>query len=189
MNRKMILLAIVAIALATLACTININLPPTQNKTGPTQTENISVPLLSDKQVVADVTLKFGAGNLTLQPGATTDLINGTAKYNVADFKPVVTVDNNNITIDQGKPTLSGIPTFNSPVQSELAAAIGKERALLSPRETQVLSPVAQGLTYKEVGAKLCLLSERSNITWARSSRACMLQIARRWSSMPAVRG
>ncbi|MBZ5723285.1 MAG: hypothetical protein LAO03_23360 [Acidobacteriia bacterium] len=73
--------------------------------------------------------------------------------------------------------------------QSELAAAIGKERALLSPRETQVLSPVAQGLTYKEVGAKLCLLSERSNITWARSSRACMLQIARRWSSMPAVRG
>lgn len=41
--------------------------------------------------------------------------------------------------------------------QSALAEAIGKERALLSPRETQVLSLVAQGLTYKEVGAKLCL--------------------------------
>ncbi|MCE7960450.1 MAG: LuxR family transcriptional regulator, partial [Acidobacteria bacterium ACB2] len=29
--------------------------------------------------------------------------------------------------------------------------------ASLSPRETQVLSLVAQGLTYKEAGARLCL--------------------------------
>jgi hypothetical protein len=124
MNRKMIILAIVAIALATLACSININLPPTQTKTGPTQTENINVPLLSNTQAVADVTLKFGAGNLTLQPGATTDLISGTAKYNVADFKPVVTVDNNNITIDQGNPTLNGIPTFNSPVINDWSLSL-----------------------------------------------------------------
>ena len=41
--------------------------------------------------------------------------------------------------------------------QSELADAIGKERALVSPREIQVLTLVAQGLTYKEVGAQLCL--------------------------------
>ncbi len=41
--------------------------------------------------------------------------------------------------------------------QSELAETIGKDRALLSPREIQVLTLVAQGLTYKEVGAKLCL--------------------------------
>jgi len=117
----MIFLAITAIALATLACSININLPTTQVKTGPTVTENINVPLLSDKQAVADVTLKFGAGNLTLQPnpGATADLISGTAKYNVTDFKPGITVDNNNINIEQGNLKVFGIPAFNSDIVND----------------------------------------------------------------------
>lgn len=121
MNRRMIILAITAIALATLACSININLPNTQVKTGPTETENINVPLLSDKQAVADVTIKFGAGDLTLQPnpGATTDLISGTAKYNVTDFKPGITVDNNNINIEQGNLKVTGIPTFNSDIVND----------------------------------------------------------------------
>lgn len=41
--------------------------------------------------------------------------------------------------------------------QSELAETISKARVLLSPREIQVLTLVAQRLTYKEVGTKLCL--------------------------------
>lgn len=45
--------------------------------------------------------------------------------------------------------------------QSEVAVTIGKENAVLSPREMQVLTLVAQGLTYKEVGAKL-FLAERT---------------------------
>jgi len=121
MNRRMILLAMTAVALATLACSININLPSTQVKTGPTETQNINVPLLSDKQAVANVTLQYGAGNLTLQPatGATTDLISGTAKFNVADLKPVVTTNNNDITIEQGNLKITGIPTINSKVINE----------------------------------------------------------------------
>ncbi len=119
MNRRMILLAVTAIALATLACSININLPSTDVKTGPTQTENISVPLLSDKQAVADVTLNFGAGTLTLQPGATTDLISGTVKYNVVDFKPVIGLNGNNITVEQGNLKVTGIPTINSNVVND----------------------------------------------------------------------
>jgi hypothetical protein len=119
MNRRMILLAVTAIALATLACSININLPSTQVKTGPTQTENISVPLLSDKQAVADVTLNFGAGTLTLQPGATTDLINGTVKYNVADFKPVITTNENVVSVEQGNLKVTGIPTINSNIVND----------------------------------------------------------------------
>lgn len=118
MNRRMIFLAITVIALASLACSININLPSTQVKTGPTQTDSIIVPLLTDKQAVADVTLQFGAGTLTLQPatGTPTDLINGTAKYNVADIKPEVTTNNNNVTIEQGNLKFTGIPTINSRV-------------------------------------------------------------------------
>jgi hypothetical protein len=121
MNNRMIILAITAVALATLACSININLPSTEVKTGPTETENISVPLLSDKTAIADVTLQFGAGNLTVTPASasTTDLIEGTAKFNVADLKPTVTIDSNNITVEQGNLKLTGIPVFNSNVVND----------------------------------------------------------------------
>jgi hypothetical protein len=125
MNRRMILLAIIAIALATLACTININLPSTEVKTGRTETENINVPLLNDKQAIADVTLQFGAGTLDLQPApAANDLISGTAKYNVADLKPTVTIDNNNITIEQGNLKLTGIPLINSTVVNDWSLSL-----------------------------------------------------------------
>ncbi len=121
MNRRMILLAVTAVALATLACSININLPSSDVVTGPTQTENIAVPLLSDKQAIADVTLQFGAGTLTLQPAtaSTTNLIEGTGKYNVVDLKPTVTINNNNITIEQGNLKLTGIPVINSKVVND----------------------------------------------------------------------
>jgi hypothetical protein len=97
MNRKFILPVVIALAFATLAC--NINLPRTQVKTGPTVSEDVNVPIPSAAVNDYDVTIKFGAGKLTLQPGATGALINGTAKYNVVDIKPVVTVEGNNVTL------------------------------------------------------------------------------------------
>lgn len=45
--------------------------------------------------------------------------------------------------------------------QQEATETIAKERAVLSPREMQVMTLVGQGLTYKEVGAKL-FLAERT---------------------------
>jgi len=125
MNRKMIILAVVALALVSLACSININLPVTQVKTGPTVTDKIIVPLLADKQAIAEVTLKFGAGNLDLQPGAVSELISGTATYNVADFKPVVTIDSNNINIEQGNLKITGIPNFNRDLVNDWNFSLG----------------------------------------------------------------
>jgi hypothetical protein len=125
MNRKMIFLALATLALVSLACSININLPETQVKTGPKVTDNISVPLLTDKQAIAYVTLNFGAGKLNLQPGAIDGLISGTATYNVADFKPAVTIDSNNITLEQGNLKLNGIPTFNSNIINEWNLSLG----------------------------------------------------------------
>jgi hypothetical protein len=120
MNRRMILLAITAVALVTLACSININLPSTEVKTGATETENIQVPMLSNKQEIADVTLQFGAGTLNLQPGSkATELISGTAKYNVGDLKPAITIDANDITIEQGNLKFTGVPIINSDVVND----------------------------------------------------------------------
>jgi hypothetical protein len=125
MNRNKIFLAIVTLALVSLACSININLPDTQVKTGPTVTDNINIPYLADKQATADVILNFGAGKLNLQPGATDGLISGTATYNVTDFKPVITTDNNNITIEQGNIKLTGIPTINSNIINDWKLSFG----------------------------------------------------------------
>ena len=125
MNRKMIILAIVTLALGSLACSININLPNTEVKTGRTVTENIVVPPLADKQAIADVTLKFGAGNLNLQPGTTNDLISGTATYNVTDFKPVVTTDGNAINIEQGNLKITSFPSFNKDVVNDWNLSLG----------------------------------------------------------------
>jgi len=125
MNRKIIILAIVALALVSLACSININLPITTVKTGPTVTENINVPFLAEKQATADVTLNFGAGKLNLQPGATNELISGTATYNVTDFKPVVTIDSNNINIEQANLKLTNIPAFNENIINDWNFSFG----------------------------------------------------------------
>jgi len=124
MNRKMILLAIMTLALVSLACSININLPA-QAKTGPTVTDKISVPFLADQQAIADVTLNFGAGKLNIQPGSENELINGTATYNVVDFKPKVTIDSNNINIEQGNIHINGIPYINQNIVNEWDLSLG----------------------------------------------------------------
>jgi hypothetical protein len=126
MNRKMIFLAVTALALVSLACSININLPDIQTKTGPTVTDDIIVPLLTDNQAIADVTMNFGAGKLNLKPGATGVLLKGTATYNVADFKPEITTDSNNINIEQGNVMLTGIPTIGSHVINEWNLSLGE---------------------------------------------------------------
>ena len=125
MNRNKIFLVILALALASLACNINVNLPSTQVKTGPTVTDTINVPLLTDSQAVADVTLEYGAGNLILQPGAKGALIDGTATYNVADFKPTVTIESDNIRIKQGDLNFTGIPTINQDIVNDWKLSLG----------------------------------------------------------------
>ena len=110
------LLPILIIAFVSLACSLTINLPDLQNKTGPTQTDTINVPLPENPQAAANVTINFGIGDLNVQPGSTTALVSGTAQYNVADLKPTVTIDGSNISIEQGNLQFTGIPFANSKV-------------------------------------------------------------------------
>ncbi len=118
MKRYSILAAILVLALATIACGININMPVTQLKTGPTETQNISIPELSNPQEVPDLTLAFGAGDLNVGSGATENLVEGTSTYNVADFKPEVKVDGSHITLEQGNLNVTGIPNFSGGVKN-----------------------------------------------------------------------
>lgn len=106
---KNILFAILALALAASACGINVNLPEAKTP-GPEVTDEISVAQPDAKTV--RLQLDFGAGELTLAPGAKTELVTGTATYNIPDFKPEVTVDEGNVLIKQGDYQVNGFPSF-----------------------------------------------------------------------------
>ncbi len=120
-----ILLPIMVVALVTLACSINVNLFDTDVKTGPTQIETISVPNLDPIGDTANVTLSFGAGKLNLAPGAENALIAGTATFNVDDFRPEVTIDGDEIQVEQGNLDLNGVPSFSDDLVNEWDLAIG----------------------------------------------------------------
>jgi flagellar basal body rod protein FlgB len=125
MNKKMILLAIVMLALVSLACSININLPSTNIKTGPEVTDTIYVPVPKNAGTTSDVAINFGAGNITLKPGAEDALVDGTATYNVSDFKPIVTTQNDNVSIKQGDFNFEGLPSFKQDITNNWNLSLG----------------------------------------------------------------
>lgn len=115
MNLKPFFFAILVLALVTMACGINIDLPE-DVKTGPVQTEEINIPLPKDTQVVSDVKFSFAGGELTLAPGAEEHLVSGAATYNVPDFHPEVTTSGNSVHISQWDLNVRGIPKFDDTI-------------------------------------------------------------------------
>jgi hypothetical protein len=106
MNAK-IISAILVLALASLACGFNINLPE-RHQAGPEVEESISV--AAPRSDETRLSLDFGAGTLRLSPGAE-ELVEGTVVYNVEDLKPEIKKDGNSIEIKQGD--LNGLPPFD----------------------------------------------------------------------------
>lgn len=113
--------SLLVLTLALSACSFHINLPFTQ-EAGPTQVDEITLPVPADTDVV-DLSLSFSAGTLTMHPG-TDSLIAGTATYNIEDFKPVVTVDGSTVNIEQGNWQLTGIPDMSN-IKNEWDMSLG----------------------------------------------------------------
>lgn len=127
MKSRTILTAVLALTIASLACTFNINLPNTKTEPSPIVTEEIKVPFLSGSESVTDLTFNFGAGSLTLQPGATDALVSGTVRYNADEFKPTITTDSNNVNIEQKNPDLGGLPYLTKDVVNEWDLALANK--------------------------------------------------------------
>lgn len=106
MNKFGMVLAGIAIVFATMACSLNI-LPFTTTinveriQTGPTVTEEISVPVPTDQDELR-VELLFGLGKLKLEPGDAETLIDGTVRYNVEELKPTVVQEGDTVRLVQG---------------------------------------------------------------------------------------
>ncbi len=125
MKRNPWFIVILVVALVTMACGIQFNLPVVQVKTGPTVTDEISVQKPEAAGEVENVTLAFGAGKIKLSPGAEDALISGTATYNVPDFKPKVTTNGSDIRLEQGNLQVGGIPDFKESIKNEWDLKLG----------------------------------------------------------------
>ena len=107
MNVK-IILAILVLALASLACGFSIDLPE-RPKAGPEVEESITV--ADPKSDETRLTLSFGAGKLTLSPDPQGEnLVEGTALYNVEDLQPKIQKNGGSIEIRQGD--FKSLPLF-----------------------------------------------------------------------------
>lgn len=124
MNYKPFIFVIIVFSMVSLACGLRFNLPVTDIKTGPTVTEDIFVSL-PDTGDPVDVMLSFGAGVLDIRPGAEDALIEGTARYNIDDLKPEITIGDNRVHLETGDLKIQGIPTFGDDLENEWRLKLG----------------------------------------------------------------
>jgi hypothetical protein len=96
---RRLLIIIVALAIATMACGYSVKLPQMPTA-GPDITEPISVPVPSGGGTPM-LTLGFGAGEMYLNPGGD-GLVSGTATYNIPALKPSVETNGAVVKITQG---------------------------------------------------------------------------------------
>ena len=118
MFRKLALF-IAILALAGMACGFNIDLPKMPTP-GPDITDEVTVPTPKTDEV--SLSLSFGAGEMTLSPGAS-QLVEGTATYNYAAFKPEVNIDDGNVQIQMSD--IKSIPAFDN-LKNEWDLKLGK---------------------------------------------------------------
>jgi hypothetical protein len=123
MSHKIISAALVLV-LASLAC--GFNLP---DRVGPDITDEIQVAAPAGGET--RLFLSFAAGELQLEPGASGNLVEGTATYNIEDLKPVIERDGSDITIRQGDYEFRGVPTLNN-IKNEWRLQLGDEPMELS---------------------------------------------------------
>jgi hypothetical protein len=129
------------IALATMACGFSVNIPSAPTP-GPEVTDEIAVavpePALSADKAADETRLKisFGAGKLTLSPGGEDMLVEGTATYNVPNFKPETKVDGNTVEVKQGELKSLNVGDF----RNEWDLKLGK-----TPMELEINAGAYQG--------------------------------------------
>jgi hypothetical protein len=108
MNKK-IISAFLVLAIVSMACGFDINLPR-QSQPIPTETKDINVPYPDSEET--NLKLSFGAGELNLSPG-TSDIVDGTATYNYEEFEPDIVTDEGDIEINMGDSDYRVFPTFD----------------------------------------------------------------------------
>jgi hypothetical protein len=108
MNRKFLPILLV-VFLITTACGFSVNLPRSSTPE-PVVTDKIQVDVPSSGE--AHLKLSFGAGEVYLTPGAQDLLVDGTAKYNYSQLKPVIKTNGADVSISSGEGKINAFPNF-----------------------------------------------------------------------------
>lgn len=120
MKKIMMLMAVLALAGATLACSFTVNAP--EVKVIDTQKLDVNEPVPSGV-AGAEVVIEMGAGKLNINSGAT-GLVEGTIHYNVFGWAPEITRTDGKVTIHQGRVDNIKVPGDN--VINEWDLSLGK---------------------------------------------------------------
>ena len=108
---KYLLSFLAVMTLATMACGFSINLPSVPTP-GPEVTDEITVAVPDSGQT--RLKILFGAGELTLYPGAADMLVEGTATYDIPNFKPEIIQNGSDIEIKQGQLKSLNVSNFKN---------------------------------------------------------------------------
>ena len=108
MFRKLFIF-IAVLALASMACGFNIDLPQ-KAQPGPEVVDEINIDYPDAEET--NLKLSFGAGDLLLSPSAS-NLVEGTATYNYPDIKPEVITDGANVEVKMGNIGVNFIPSMD----------------------------------------------------------------------------
>ncbi len=100
---------IAVLALATMACGFNIDLPK-RAQPSPEVVDKINLDYPDADEV--NLQLSFGAGEMTLSPGGSA-LVDGTATYNYQEFKPEVVENGGDVQVKMGDVRVNFIPNFD----------------------------------------------------------------------------
>jgi hypothetical protein len=100
---------VLLILLVLAGCSFTVNIPTVD--TSKTETLAISQ-LVPDGMESANIVIEMGGGKLNLS-GGSSQLIEGSVVYNVPDWKPSITLDNNNLLFSQTHTSNVGIPSGN----------------------------------------------------------------------------
>ena len=123
-SSRAFLAIVLALSLAALACSMNVDLPEVEYRTTALVTESIQVPV-PEGSSQAEVTLNFGAGQLNLAGGAEQYLIEGKAAYNVPEFKPRLVEAADGIELSSGELEVSAIPRLANEIENQWDLKLG----------------------------------------------------------------
>ena len=99
------------LALASLACSFTVNLPPVPTP-GPEVTDEITVAVPNVDE--PRLKISFGAGELRLSPGAEDLLVEGAATYDIPNFKPEIEESEGSVEIKQGQVKTLNVANFKN---------------------------------------------------------------------------
>ena len=158
---------LLVLALVLSACSLQVSFPSAT--TTATVTDSINIPLPTDTTRITNMKLSFGAGTLKLTPG-TASLLDGTATYNVADFKPEITTTGNTVHISQGDYHLNAFPDLSN-IKNEWDFQLGTAPLDLEIEAGAYSAEYALGglalvnLTIQDGASKVNLSFDQPNLT------------------------